>query len=110
MSVPRRLAEQADRQGGRVAVTAVSSTGERAQLTYSDLDIRARAVAIRLRELGVGPERPVAVLMDRGIDLAPVLLGILKAGACYLPLHAGSPARRLSASAQSSPTPRSRSW
>ncbi|MFI9642394.1 amino acid adenylation domain-containing protein [Micromonospora sp. NPDC051925] len=65
------------------------------RLTYGELDVRANQLAWALREHGAGPETPVAVCMDRGIDAVVALLGILKAGACYLPLDPKYPDGRI---------------
>ncbi|WP_328345695.1 non-ribosomal peptide synthetase [Micromonospora sp. NBC_00421] len=65
------------------------------RLTYGELDARANQLAWALREQGAGPETPVAVCMDRGIDAVVALLGILKAGACYLPLDPKYPDDRI---------------
>ena len=65
------------------------------RLTYGDLNARADALARRLRELGVGPERTVALLMERRPALIVAILAVLKAGGAYLPLAADSPADRL---------------
>ncbi|WP_437081354.1 amino acid adenylation domain-containing protein [Streptomyces sp. enrichment culture] len=65
------------------------------ELSYRELDERANRLAHRLLELGVGPEAPVAVLMERSVDLVVALLAALKAGAFYLPLHNGYPLERL---------------
>ncbi|WP_031498918.1 AMP-binding protein, partial [Streptomyces bicolor] len=60
-----------------------------------ELDERANQLAHRLVGLGVGPEAPVAVLMERSVDLVVALLAVLKAGAFYLPLHSGYPLERM---------------
>ncbi|MFF3640054.1 non-ribosomal peptide synthase/polyketide synthase [Streptomyces sp. NPDC002564] len=73
-----------------VAVTA----GDR-HLTYAELDRRANGLAHRLTGLGVRPEERVAVLMERSADLVVALLGILKAGAAYAPLHESYPDERM---------------
>jgi len=48
-----------------------------------------------LRELGVRRGTPVALCLERGLDLVPAILGILQAGGCYVPLDAGYPRDRL---------------
>jgi amino acid adenylation domain-containing protein len=72
--------------------TAVVFDGR--SLSYGELDARANQVAHRLRAHGAGPERPVAVRMDRSLDLLPCLLGVLKAGAPYVPIDPDHPAER----------------
>ncbi len=69
---------------------------EERHLTYEDLNIRANQLAHRLSRLGVGPDVPVGVCLERSFDLIIALLGILKAGGAYLPLDPASPRARLS--------------
>ncbi|WP_370644037.1 amino acid adenylation domain-containing protein [Myxococcus sp. RHSTA-1-4] len=64
-------------------------------LTYGALDARANQLAWHLRSLGVGPERLVALCMDRSLELLIGLLGAVKAGAAWLPLDPAYPAERL---------------
>ena len=64
-------------------------------LTYAELDKRANQLAYRLISLGVGPEVPVGVLMDRSLDLAVALLGIMRAGGAYVPMDPSYPPDRL---------------
>ncbi len=66
-----------------------------ADLTYAQLNAAADLVAARLAGLGVGPEKVVAVALDRSAGLIVALLGVLKAGAAYLLLDPGYPAERL---------------
>ncbi|MEW5928487.1 MAG: amino acid adenylation domain-containing protein, partial [Gemmatimonadota bacterium] len=88
--VPRLAAEQAERTPDAPAVT-----GGGAALTYADLEARAGRLAQALRELGVGPEVPVGVLLERGPALLEAVLGIWKAGGAFLPLDPTYPAERL---------------
>ncbi|NUT52990.1 MAG: amino acid adenylation domain-containing protein, partial [Saccharothrix sp.] len=62
-------------------------------LTYRQLDERANRVAHALA--GVDPERPVGLLAERGAEYVVGVLGILKAGAAYVPLDPDYPAERL---------------
>ncbi len=64
-------------------------------VTYRELWGRVRRLAIHLRELGVGPETIVAIMMDRSLDMMVALLGVLKAGGAYLPLDPAFPAERI---------------
>ncbi|MEE4540411.1 amino acid adenylation domain-containing protein [Streptomyces sp. V4-01] len=68
----------------------------RTTLTYRELDARADDLARRLTARGVGPEDRVAVALPRDHTLVVAVLGVLKAGAAYLPLDPGYPAERLS--------------
>ena len=72
---------------------AVSSPAE--ALTYAELDERANRIAHRLLGLGVRPEDPVMVLQERSVEMVASILGIVKAGALYLPLHSAYPLPRL---------------
>ncbi len=74
---------------------AVAVTCDDRELTYAELDRRANDLAHRLRQLGVGPETIVPVLLDRSEDLVVALLGVLKAGGAFLPLDSAQPAQRM---------------
>ncbi|WP_435244834.1 non-ribosomal peptide synthase/polyketide synthase [Streptomyces sioyaensis] len=65
------------------------------RLTYRQLDLRAEQLAHRLTGLGVGPERPVGVLMDRSAALVVAQLALAKAGGVYVPLDGRAPRERL---------------
>jgi len=65
-------------------------------LDYAELDRRANQLAQYLQEVGAGPDVLVAVCMERSLELAVTLLGILKAGAAYVPLDPSYPGERLS--------------
>ncbi|HZI13113.1 MAG TPA: amino acid adenylation domain-containing protein [Myxococcus sp.] len=65
------------------------------RLTYSQLEQKANQLAWHLRSLGVGPEVPVALCLERSLELVVTLLAILKAGGVYVPLDAAYPRERL---------------
>ncbi|MFF4085241.1 amino acid adenylation domain-containing protein, partial [Streptomyces sp. NPDC001777] len=75
---------------------SVAVTDDRTGLTYRELMTGADGVAHWLRSRGAGPETRVALLAEAGTDAIVALLGVLAAGAVYVPLDPGSPATRLS--------------
>jgi len=89
-TLPELLAEQARRSPGAVAVL-----DERARWTYAELDGAANRIAWRLRAAGIGPGSVVAICAQRSVALVAGLVGVLKAGAAYLPLDPEYPVERL---------------
>ncbi|HLX08814.1 MAG TPA: amino acid adenylation domain-containing protein, partial [Thermoanaerobaculia bacterium] len=88
--VHQLFAEQVRRSPRAVAV---SQAAER--LTYAELDARADRLASHLVQCGAGPETPVGLCLERSPELLVGLLGILKAGAAYVPLDPSYPRPRL---------------
>src|SRR5260221_327732 len=74
-------------------------------VTYRELNARANQLAHRLRFLGIGPDVPVGLCMERSVELPIAALGILKAGGAYMPLDPTYPSRRLSMLLEDSGTP-----
>lgn len=75
--------------------SAVAVVHGREEITYAQLDRRSDQLAHRLRELGVRSNVVVALSMERSPDAIAAILGILKAGAAYVPLDPGQPVERL---------------
>ncbi|RZM03544.1 MAG: amino acid adenylation domain-containing protein, partial [Variovorax sp.] len=63
-------------------------------LRYDELDARAGLLAGALRARGVGPDVPVALYVERGLDMVIALLAVLKAGGAYVPLDPSHPPER----------------
>ena len=74
---------------------AIAVVFEATHLSYQELNRRSNQLAHALRALGVGPESRVGVCMERSLELVVGLLGVLKAGAAYLPLDPAYPRERL---------------
>jgi amino acid adenylation domain-containing protein len=72
---------------------AVAFEGE--TLSYAELERRAGRLAAQLRARGAGPDVPVGLFVERSIELIVSLLGILKAGAAYVPMDTAYPRERL---------------
>lgn len=66
-----------------------------ARLTYESLNEHANQFARYLHSLGVGTDTAVAICCDRSFEMIIGVLGILKAGAAYVPLDASYPDARL---------------
>ena len=64
-------------------------------VSYEELDARARTFAALVTARGVGPEAIVAVRMRRSPLAVAAILGILRAGAAYLPLDVALPPQRV---------------
>src|SRR5689334_9607662 len=82
--------EQATRTPDAIAVEFVAE-----RLSYRELNERANQLAHYLARFGVGPETRVGVYLDRSVSMVAALLGILKAGAAYVPLDTTYPEMRL---------------
>ncbi|HET6503443.1 MAG TPA: amino acid adenylation domain-containing protein, partial [Amycolatopsis sp.] len=68
---------------------------EGTELSFAELDRRANQVAHRLRVMGVAPDQPVAISVERSPEMVIGLLGILKAGGAYLPIDPTYPRQRV---------------
>ncbi|WP_234401893.1 condensation domain-containing protein, partial [Thermobifida halotolerans] len=80
---------------GRDHADRVAVIADDARLTYRDLHERAGRIAALLTGRGVGRDHVVAVALPRSAELVAALLGVLRAGAAYLPLDPDHPPARL---------------
>ena len=67
----------------------------RLEVTYHELNCRANRLAHHLRQQGIGPEKIVAICLDRSIEMVVAMLAVMKAGGAYVPLDPGYPKDRL---------------
>ncbi|MCS6287704.1 MAG: amino acid adenylation domain-containing protein [Nitrospira sp.] len=81
---------QVHRTPDRIAVSF-----EDVHLTYRELDARANQLAHALLKRAVGPAVPVGICVERSANLLVAMLGVLKAGAAYVPLDPTYPKDRL---------------
>jgi amino acid adenylation domain-containing protein/non-ribosomal peptide synthase protein (TIGR01720 family) len=80
----------------RLTPESVALVWNGASYSYRVLNERANQLARSLRSRGIAMESRVALCMDRSLEMAAALLGILKAGAAYVPMDPQYPRERLS--------------
>ncbi|WP_437620402.1 non-ribosomal peptide synthase/polyketide synthase [Sorangium sp. So ce1151] len=84
---------------------ALAVADERVRLTYRELNSRANRLARALRARGAAPGTLVGVYLPRSADVAVALLGVLKAGAAYVPLDTAYPPARIALMLDNSAAP-----
>ena len=89
-TLPELFEGQAARTPEAIAVICGTKS-----LSYAELNARANRLAHHLRSLGVGPEVRVGTYLERSTEMVVGLLGVLKAGAAYVPLDLVTPQQRL---------------
>ncbi|MEU4554380.1 amino acid adenylation domain-containing protein [Micromonospora violae] len=89
-TLPGLFAVQAERTPDAVALVA-----GRTRLTYRQLVERADRLARLLAGHGVGPERLVALLLPRSVDLVVAILATVRAGGAYVPIDPDYPAQQI---------------
>ena len=90
--VPVLFEEEAKKNPRTIAV----SCGDQ-ELSYGELEKQAAQLADRLRAAGVGPNVPVALCLERSVEMVVAILAVLKAGGAYVPLDPANPRLRLEA-------------
>ena len=84
-----QFAQQAARRPDAIAVISASE-----RISYGELDRRSNQLARTLLDGGAGPGRLVGICIERSVDLVIALLGVLKAGAAYVPIDPSYPSQR----------------
>jgi len=101
---PATLQELFSAQVGRSPTAVALACGDEV-LSYSELAGRVNRLARLLRSRGVGPDVPVAVCLERSVEMVVALMGIVTAGGAYLPLDPEYPAARITAMLASAAPP-----
>jgi amino acid adenylation domain-containing protein len=76
------------------ATRTAAQCGDRS-VDYAALDAASRNVATGLLERGIGPDQKVGICLPRSLDMLIALLGVMRAGAAYVPLDPSFPEERL---------------
>ena len=82
--------EQTEATPARTALIAGDNT-----LTYEELNDLSNRLSRRLASEGIGPDSQVAVLLPRSLEMPVAVLGVLKAGAAYVPIDPRYPDERM---------------
>ncbi len=82
--------KQAQKWGQQIALK-----DDKAEITYEQLNRRANQVANYLNKLGITFDDKVAIILDKDIECIAIILGILKAGAAYVPIDSSLPSERV---------------
>lgn len=90
LTIDQRFAEIARRAPDEIAVSHDGQT-----ISYGELARRSTRLAHRLRVSGANRAQPIAVCLERSIELVVALLGVLEAGAPYVVLDPNYPVARL---------------
>ncbi|MCP4148829.1 MAG: AMP-binding protein, partial [bacterium] len=107
-TIHQLVEEQAARTPGKIALERINPQAEgdtlTGTLTYRQLNEKANRWASHLRKKGVKTTRIVAILTDHSLEMAAAILGVLKAGAAYLPISPDTPPNRIETLLQDSGT------
>ena len=74
---------------------AIALVAQEKELTYAELQRRAELLAGQLQQVGVGPGSCVGIFLDHSIETVVGILGVLWAGAAYVPMDTEHPRTRL---------------
>ncbi|MGR2697468.1 amino acid adenylation domain-containing protein [Bacillus inaquosorum] len=88
-TIDRLFEQQAARTPKALALVSRDKT-----LTYQELDEWSNGIARTLRRRGVKPDIPVGIMMPRSFSMIAAVLGVWKAGGCYVPIDPEYPAER----------------
>ncbi|MBN3751010.1 amino acid adenylation domain-containing protein, partial [Burkholderia sp. Se-20373] len=90
-----QFAEAARAAPDAIALEYADVHGGVRRATYRELDVSTSRIASALQRRGVQPDTPVALCVERSFDMVMALVGVLKAGAAYLPIDPDYPPERI---------------
>lgn len=88
------LSAQAMKTPARIALSYVQANSDH-EMSYGVLDATSNRLARHFIAQGIGPDRVVAILLDRSPEMIISILAVVKAGGAYLPLDSNHPSARL---------------
>jgi amino acid adenylation domain-containing protein/non-ribosomal peptide synthase protein (TIGR01720 family) len=101
-TIHRVFEEQVEKTPNHIAVIGqsvqrpgYSQEAERCALSYRQLNKKSNQLAGILREKGIKPNKPAAIIVDRSIEMIIGIMAILKAGGAYLPIDPDYPNQRI---------------
>ncbi|MCX7920863.1 MAG: amino acid adenylation domain-containing protein [Clostridia bacterium] len=93
--VHRLIESISDDRAEAIAVCVPMEDGTTEYLSYRDLNRKANQLARYLRRMGVKPNMPVGVCMDKSTDMIVSILAVLKSGGAYIPIDPNYPSDRI---------------
>ncbi|MCP4146664.1 MAG: amino acid adenylation domain-containing protein, partial [bacterium] len=89
--------KQAQKHPDRLAVSSITQIreGETGELTFGRLNDKSHALAVVLRQKGIGPGRIVGIMDTPSLETVVGMLGVLKAGGAWLPTAPGTSTERI---------------
>lgn len=94
-SSPRQCLHEWFAEEAKKTPDATAVVCEEKRLTYQQLNQRANQLARYLQKSGIGLETPVALCLERSVDMLVGIIGVLKAGGLYVPMDPAYPKERL---------------
>jgi polyketide synthase PksJ len=94
--IPDCLVQNLFEEQARIMPAKTAVVSGKMSLTYNELEVKSNQLARHLVSLGVSGGDVVGVFLERSVDMVVSVLGVLKAGCCYLPMDPMFPDERLS--------------
>ena len=89
-TISQLFEEQVEKTPNKIAIVF-----ENKKLTYKELNEKANQLANYLRRSGIKPNDIVGIMLPRSLELLISIIGVLKSGACYIPIDPTYPEKRI---------------